>query len=52
MMLLYKYREIPVDEQFRVDLIKEIIEVKHKKLEVPGFSMEELDEIMQQICVS
>ena len=48
----YKYREIPVDEQFRVDLIKEIIEVKHKKLEVPGFSMEELDEIMQHICVS
>ena len=39
----YKYREIPVGEQFRVDLIKENIEVKHKKLEVPGFAMEELD---------
>ena len=35
-------------EQYRVDLIKEIIDVKHKQLEVPGFAIEELDEIMQQ----
>jgi hypothetical protein len=48
----FKYREIPVGEQYRVDLIKEIIDVKHKQLEVPGFAIEQLDEIMQHICVS
>ena len=32
-------------EQFRVDLIKETIQVKHNQLEVPGFAIEELDKL-------
>ena len=47
----YKYRDIPVEEYFRVDFIKEIIEVRNNGLEVPGFSKDELDDIMQHLCV-
>ena len=48
----FKYREVPAGEEFRIDFIKEIIEVKNNKSEVPGFTMEELDEILQHLCGS
>ena len=48
----FKYKEVPAGEEFRVDFIKEIIEVKNNKSEVPGFTMEELDEILQHLCGS
>ena len=48
----FKYREVPDGEQFRVDFIKEIIEVKNSELEVIGFTVEEPDEILQHLCGS
>ena len=48
----FKYREVPAGEEFRIDFIKEIIEVKNNKTEVPGFTMEELEEILQHLCGS
>ena len=48
----FKYREVPAGEQFRVDFIKEIVEVKNSGLEVIGFTMEELEEILQHLCGS
>ena len=47
----YKYTDVPVGEQFRVDLNKEIIDVKHKQLEVSGFAIEELDGFMCMLMV-
>ena len=48
----YDYKEFPAEEKFRVNLIKELIEVKQNKLEVPGFSLDEVDELLQHVCVS
>jgi hypothetical protein len=39
----FKYREVPAGEEFRIDFIKEIIDVKNNKSEVSGFTMEEPD---------
>ena len=47
-----KYRVIPEEEEFRVGFIKEIIEVRNDSLEVVGFTKEELDDILQHLCVS
>ena len=48
----FKYREVPTGEEFRIDFIKEIIDVKNNKSEFSGFTMEELDEILQHLCGS
>ena len=50
--VIIKYRETPASEQFRVGFIKEIIEVKNNNFEVKDFSAEEIDDILQHLCVS
>ena len=47
-----KYRKIPRNEEFRVGFIKELIDVKNNQLDVHGFNNDELDEILQHLCVS
>ena len=48
----FKYKNIPDGEEFRAGFVKEIIEVKNNGLEVPGFANDELDDILQHLCVS
>ena len=45
-------RDIPECEEFRVGFIKEIIDVKNNNLEVEGFAADELEDILQHLCVS
>ena len=47
-----KYGEVPVNEEYRVSFIKELINIEQSKLEVPGFEGDELKEILQYLCVS
>ena len=47
-----QYRDIPVDEKYRVELIKEIVEIRNQQLEVKGFDDDELDHILHYVCVS
>ena len=47
-----KYRNIPEGEEYRVNFVKEIIEVKNNNLEVNGFDADELQEILEHLCVS
>ena len=46
------YEAIDVSDVYRVDFIKEIIDVKHGILEVDGFNVEEMDLILQHLCTS
>ena len=43
---------IEEENKYRVDFIKEIIDVKHGNLEVDGFTNEELDSIVDFLCTS
>ena len=45
-----EYNPIPASETYRINFIKEIVEVKHGEVEVPGFSQEELDHIKEYLC--
>ena len=38
-----KYHEIPDDEKWKIPIIKELIEVKNRTLEVETFRMAEID---------
>ena len=37
-----KYNDIPEEETWRVEFIREVIELRHGDLELPGISQEEL----------
>ena len=47
-----KYRILPENEKYRVGFIKEIVDVKNNQLDVEGFDDEELEAILQHLCVS
>jgi hypothetical protein len=50
--IIEKYRTPPRSEEYRVGFIKELIDVKNNQLEVNGFNCDELEEILQHLCVS
>ena len=45
------YHPSTADDKWKEMIVKEIIEVKNEQLEVSGFSSEELDDILEHICV-
>ena len=45
-----KYHEIQESEAWRVDFIREVVDVKIGDLVVPGFDIEELEFIQEQLC--
>ena len=47
-----KAKYIPIGEEYRIDVIKEIIETRDNQLELPGFESYELEEILRDVCVS
>ena len=50
----FKIKYFPIDEAdyWKVNAIKEIIDVKNQLLEVPDLDREELDEILNNLCTS
>ena len=47
-----EYNKLDENDVWKVDAIKEIISVKSGTLEVPGFELEELQEILSYLCTS
>ena len=47
-----KYHEIPDNENWKISIIKELIEVKNRTLEVETFRMAEIDQVLEYLCVS
>ena len=46
-----KYHPIQVEEMWKVNMIREVIETKNNNLELVDFSEGELDEILEFLCV-
>ena len=46
------FKEIPNGQEWRINFAREIIDVEHDKLEVPGFVTEELKSILTWICTT
>ena len=47
-----KFCEIPAEEKWKVDFLKEIINTKQGVLDVEDFSKDDLDEIVIFLCTS
>ena len=47
-----KYLPITEAESWRIDAIKEIVEVKNRTLDIDNFKLEELEEILTNLCTS
>ena len=47
---LIRYAEIPEDQRYRVNVIRDLIEVKWGQCHIEGFSREELSHIMYEVC--
>ena len=45
-----KYHDILESEVWRVDFIKEVVDLKYGDLEVQGFTREELETIQEYLC--
>ena len=45
-----KYLEVIESEAWRIDFLKEVVELRNGDLEVTGFSKEELEEIKEYLC--
>ena len=46
------FAKVDDENQYKIDFIKEIIDVKHGNLEVDGFSQDELEELLEFLCTS
>ena len=44
------YHAVPPDEAWRIGFVKEIVDLKHGELEVPGLLKKELDSILEYLC--
>ena len=48
----FEYSSVLPENQWKVDMVKEIIEVRADELNVDNFSEKELDEILEYLCTS
>ena len=48
----FEYAAVLLDDKWKVDMVKEIIEIRADQLNVENFSDEELDEILEYLCTS
>ena len=46
------YKDVPEDEAWRIPLSKELLKCREGVLEAPGFTSDELDDILRHSCVS
>ena len=46
-----KYREIKEDEQWRIPVLKELIETRDGEQVIPGFTNNEINEMLDFLCI-
>ena len=48
----FEYSSVLPDNQWRVDMVREIIEARADELKIENFSEQELDDMMEYLCTS
>ena len=46
----FQYHNIPDEEKWRINMLRELVNVKENECTVPGLEENELDEILEYIC--
>ena len=47
-----RYKDIPENEEWRIGLLNELIEIRQGKYQVEGFSVAETQDILIDICIN
>ena len=48
-----KYRDVPIGEEWRVNLSKELLKIQNgNDVTIPGFTSEEYEELIRYVCVA
>ena len=45
------YQRIPEEEQWRINLATELFQFRDLELSIPGFSMDEINDMLNFICI-
>lgn len=48
--VVVKYQEVSEENNWKPNFVKEIVDIRHKKLTVEEFEKDELDEILEYLC--
>ena len=46
----FQYHNIPDEEKWRINMLRELVYVKEKECTIPGLEENEIDEILEYIC--
>ena len=46
------YKMVPDENMFRVNMVKEIIDLRQDELVIPGFNAEEIEDILTYLCTA
>ena len=46
------YSEVPKTEKWRIGLVNELMNIRHGTIEVPGFSSDDISDILDYVCTS
>ena len=47
-----KYHKAAIEDSWKIDIVKELIEIKNDQLSLNDFTKEELNEILTHLCIS
>ena len=47
-----EYQPVKNEDKWKISVLKECIDVKHGRMNIDGFTSEELEEIVSHLCVS
>ena len=46
------YKEIPAEESWRIDVVKDIIDIKNKNASLENFTDEDLENMLDFVCTT
>ena len=45
------YSDLPMTEEWRVNIIRELMQTRRDDVEVPGFSKDDISDILNSVCI-
>ena len=48
----FEYAPVKPDDIWKIDMVKELIEVRENQASIENFSRDELEEILEHLCIS
>ena len=45
------YADLPMTEEWRVNIIRELMQTRRDDIEVPGFSKDDISDILNSVCI-